>query len=635
MALISAQGVTKSYGDRRVLAAVDARVNAADRIGLIGPNGEGKTTLLKLLAGLIDPTEGTVRRRRGLRVGYLPQDPPGAEAGTLWEVLAEPFAELRQTGRRMQEVGARLSDAPDEAGLLKRFADLQHAFEAGGGYAIDRRVRTVLTGLGFAAADAARPMDTFSGGQRSRAMLGKLLLLEPDVLLLDEPTGHLDTAAVEWLERYLEGFGSAIVVVSHDRYLLDRVGRATWELAAGRLETYPGNYTAHLAQRRQRRLERLRTWRRQQEHVRKTEEFIRRHHAGSRSKEARGRRRRLERFLREEAVERPGEAGRIHLRLSPAERSGEEVLTARDLVAGHDPARPVVAVGDLQVRRGRRVAVVGANGSGKTTLLRTLLGRLPPLAGEVRLGAKVDPGYLPQTHDALEADRTPLEVVRAAGGPAATAERVRTLLGTLLLTDDDAFRRVGDLSGGERSRVILATLMVRRSNLLVLDEPTNHLDIPSREILQEALSSFAGTVVFVTHDRYLIEAVATDVWAIEDGALQRVAGGWADYLAWRARRAEAAGAPAPAAGRAQRRPRERAKVTHRQRQRLQRRQQRLEEAVAAAEAALGELSEAISAAGLEDRLDDVRRLGEQYREDESRLKRLWDEWAEVTESLGE
>ncbi|KKK87496.1 hypothetical protein LCGC14_2752660, partial [marine sediment metagenome] len=419
----------------------------------------------------------------------------------------------------------------------------------------------------FSPEDHNRPLVEFSGGQRCRAMLGQLLLSAPDVLLLDEPTGHLDLEAVEWLEKYLAGIPNAMVIVSHDRYFLDRTTGGTWEVAFGKLQDYRGNYSAYLKQRQHRFDDDMRIWRQQQEHIQKTEEFIRRFHAGVRGKEARGRRTRLERFLKDEAVDKPRRHRQIHFRLTPVRQSGDIVIKAHGLTAGYEPGRPIVALESLSLVRGQRVAVVGGNGTGKTTLLRTLLGELPPLTGSAELGGSVVAGYLPQTHDQLDPGMTVLEAVSRAGE--ATREQTRTLLGSFLFTEDEVFKPIGDLSGGQRSRVILATLAVQGANLLMLDEPTNHLDIPSQEVLQEALEAFEGTVVFVSHDRYLIDALATQIWAIDAGGVHRIEGKWDAYLQWRSDRAAGVATEAPPGGPVRARP-ARGKDRRKELQRLQR-----------------------------------------------------------------
>jgi len=626
MSVITGSEIIHNYGEGDVLRHVSFALEAGQRVGLVGPNGEGKTTLLRIVGGLLTPSVGRVDRQKGITVGYLPQDAPTFDGGTLWQVADAVFADLHAMAAEMESLAGRL----DDPAALKRYAALQHDFEARGGYAIDVKCKTVLTGLGFGAADYHRPMTEFSGGQRTRAMLGRLLLAEPEVLLLDEPTNHLDLEAVQWLERYLAGYASTLVVVSHDRYFLDRVTTGTWEIAFGQLERYRGNYSAYLQQREHRFNDRMRIWNEQQEYILKTEEFIRRHHAASRAKEARGRRTRLERFLRDEAIDKPLRHRQIHMRLTPHRRSGDLALKVSDLSAGYEPGKPVVALPGESIERRERIAIVGGNGTGKTTLLRTLLGELEPLSGAVELGAKVDLGYLPQTHDRLDGDATALEIVRSAGN--VTTEEARTLLGSLLLTEEEVFKTIGRLSGGQRSRVILATLAVQGANLLMLDEPTNHLDIPSREVLQEALCAFDGTVLFVSHDRYLVAALATEIWAVDGGGVHRVQGSWDDYLAWRS---QADDAPPADAAKGDRPKRTRPKDAHRQRQRLQRRQERLEEEIHALEAQLAELTEAISRASMDEQLDKVHELGETYQQAEHQLKAHWEEWAEVTEALEE
>jgi len=629
MSLITGQRVIHNYGQGDVLKNVDFSLPAGARVGLVGPNGEGKTTLLRIIAGLLAPSAGAVQRRRGLTVGYLPQDPPPLAGATLRQAMDEVFADLRRTHEAMDALAGDLADPA----ALNRYAALQHEFETAGGYTTDVRINTVLTGLGFSPDECDRPVTGLSGGQRTRAMLGRLLLQAPDVLLLDEPTNHLDMRALEWLERYLGEFRKALVVVSHDRYFLDRITTSTWEIAFGGLEVYRGNYTAHRAQRAHRFAERMSVWQAQQEYIRKTEEFIRRHHAASRAKEARGRRTRLERFLKDEAIDKPQQHRQIHLRLAAGGRSGELVLQSRSLTVGYDPARPLLTVPDLKLQRRQRVAILGGNGVGKTTLLRTLRGDLAPLAGTIRQGAGVVAGYLPQTHDQLDPEMTALEAVIRASAGALGPEQARTLLGSLLLSDDDVFKPVGQLSGGQRSRVILATLAIQGASLLLLDEPTNHLDIPSQEALQEALGAFEGTVIFVSHDRYLIDAVATQIWAIDGGQVHPVWGNWEAFLEWRAR--QAAGAPDPEPDPGKRAPARAgdARDARKQRQRLQRQQQKLEDEIHALEARLAGLTDAISQASMDRQIDKVHELGADYQQAEAELKRLWDRWAEVTEVM--
>ncbi|MEW6751188.1 MAG: ABC-F family ATP-binding cassette domain-containing protein [Candidatus Latescibacterota bacterium] len=630
MPLISGDGVGKYYGAHDVFQSISFSVGHDDRIGLVGPNGEGKTTLLRLLAGLEEPTAGTLSGKRGLRVGYLPQDPPALADVTLWDFLLEVFADLRRREAELHELAGRLEGVAGSE-LLARYSELQAEFDHLDGYTYERRVRTVLTGLGFSEAHWGHSLAQLSGGQRTRALLARLLLDQPELLLLDEPTNHLDLQAVEWLEGWLQTFKGSLVVVSHDRYFLDAVTGRTWEMAFKTLEAYRGNYSHYLRQREERYQQRLKQWQQQQEYIARTEEFVRKYIAGQRTKEAQGRRTRLERFLREEAIPEPRQPQHIRVRLSPNRRSGEIVLHLEDLVVGYEPGRPVLRVPDVEVIRGMRVAVVGPNGAGKTTLMRTVLGELPPLQGEARTGASVEIGYLSQTHDYLDPDAQVLDALMQVD-PKMKAEQARGLLGRFLFTGDDVFRRIWELSGGQRSRVALARLAVQDANLLILDEPTNHLDIASQEILQEVLQGYDGTIVLVSHDRYLVQVLATHIWVAEEGDLQVVEGGWEEYVAWRARRAGVQAQEAVRPDRqAEREAHKEARRVRKELEKLQARQQGLEQQIQRLEEELAALSVRIGEAGQSRDMDRVHELGAAYRRLEKQLEGLWAEWEGLAE----
>lgn len=635
MSLISADSVGKYYGAHDVFKDVSFRLEHGDRIGLVGLNGEGKTTLLRILAGLEEPNSGTVQRKRGLRIGYLPQDPPALEETTLWEAMLHVFDKLRQMERDLALLAEQMSDpfCPDE--ILERFSTLQTGFEERGGYTYETRIKTVLAGLGFHPEQYTLPMVHLSGGQRTRALLARLLLEEPDLLLLDEPTNHLDIQAVEWLEGWLQEWKGSLVAVAHDRYFLDKVTNRIWEIAFGSLETYRGNYTAYLHQRQERYQERLNHWDAQQEYIRDTEEFIRRNIAGQRTKEAQGRRTRLERFLETEAIERPREHKQIHLRLPPPPRSGDMVIQTCDLVVGYDAEKPLLRVPNIDVRRGQHTAIVGPNGVGKTTLLRALLGELPPLTGTVRHGVGVSIGYLSQNHSDLDPETTVLDAILSLR-PSMVVEDARTLLGSFLFSGDDVFKRIGDVSGGQRSRVAIARLAVQGVNVLLLDEPTNHLDIPSQEVLQDVLQQFSGTLLFVSHDRYLIQALATHIWAIERGTLYPMEGRWEDYLLWHNEdscNVEKPGSPTRQGWLAQREAQRDARRQQKQMEQLQTRHQEVETTIHQMEEHLHRLGEEIEQAAEARNLDRLHQLGKDYQKVESRLKDLWEEWSQLTEAL--
>ncbi len=629
MSLIIGENISHSFGAQEVLKNMSFRVSEADRIGLVGPNGEGKTTLLRIIGGLLESTLGQVHRSKGLRVGFLPQTPPTYDGGTVQDAMLEVFSDLRRMEQELHDFTARMEKDPDNQDLVKRFGQMQHEFEALGGYTYHTRIEQVLTGLAFGREVWDQPLSKLSGGQRTRVYLAGLLLREPDVLLLDEPTNHLDLDTVEWLETWLGNFRGAIVVVSHDRYFLDHVTNKTWEVAFGNLETYPGSYSKFQKLREERYQQRLSEWESQQEYVEKTKDFIARHLAGQRTKEAQGRRTRLERFMRDEAINKPREHQTIQVNLSSGGRTGDFVLRAEDLAVGYDPAMPLAKIDRLEVMREDRIAIVGANGTGKTTLLRTILGQLKPLGGTVRLGANVKIGYLSQTHTELDSEMTAFDAVHILK-PTIPDEKIRNLLGSLLLTGDEVFKKIGQLSGGQRSRVALARLMMQSINVLFLDEPTNHLDIPSTEIMQEVLQDFEGTILFVSHDRYLVQSVATHIWAIDSGQVRCIPGNWENYLRWRTELRE------KLAGQIGEQAKEAGKIDYEQTRkqanllrRLQRRHEELEVEIEKTEKQLASLNHQISAAGQAGNLPQVEKLGKDYQQKDVHLKTLWKEWEEV------
>jgi ATP-binding cassette, subfamily F, member 3 len=534
MPIVNVIQLGKSFGAERVFAGVSFQINENDRIGLVGPNGAGKSTLLNILAGREELDEGHVAIARNTRVGYLAQVADFQPENTLREEMLTVFTQMRAWEAELNELARQLArpqggeaTAHDEQ-LLQRYADLQQRFEHAGGYTYDNRVEQVLDGLGFTREQQASPVMHLSGGQQTRAALGKLLLQEPDLLLLDEPTNHLDLAALEWLESYLLSWKGAMVVVAHDRYFLDKIVSRTVEMAFGRIEEYPGNYTTYLRLREERMDRRTREYEAQQAHIAHTEEFIRRYKAGQRSREARGRQKLLDRMQR---IERPQDFPEMQFEFNPIVDSGVVVISTQKLAVGFMSSSrersELLRVADLELLRGDRVGLLGPNGSGKTTLLRTIIAELPPLGGQVHIGHNVRIGYYSQTHAGLTDERSVLDEIRQVS--ALSEEGARTFLGRFLFSGDDVFKAVGALSGGERSRVALAKLTLQGSNLLILDEPTNHLDLQSRQFLEEVLGEYEGTLLFVSHDRYFIDSLATSVWAIEDGILIPYMGNYSEY----------------------------------------------------------------------------------------------------------
>ncbi len=628
MSVISGHNLAKSYGAQDVFAGISFQVAHGDKVALVGPNGEGKTTLLRIMADLEVPTEGTVHRIKGLRIGYLPQRGGLTGQHTLWAEMLSVFGDLMAQQEKLRHLEESMADPMHQEATMARYDKLLTAFQTAGGYEYEVRIQRVLSGLGFARETYHWPLEALSGGQQTRALLARLLLEEPDLLLLDEPTNHLDLEALEWLEEYLSTWPGSFVVVAHDRYFLDKVVNRVWELASGRLEAYPGNYGQYVQLRAERMARRTVEYEAQQKHIAKTEAFIQRYMAGQRTREAQGRAKRLARL---ERLERPREVQRIHLKMSASQRSGDIVLYAQDLHVGYSAAQsstghqvPLFSTPDLELRRLERVALIGPNGSGKTTFLKTILKQLPPLAGSVHIGASVVVGYLAQAHADLDPDQTVLDAVRDVKD--IKTAQARNHLGRFLFSGDDVFKRVGDLSGGEQSRVVLARLTLQDPNLLILDEPTNHLDIASQEILENVLAEFNGTILLASHDRYLIQALATQVWELEDGQLRVYRGNYGEYLQQKQQR-PVIGQSESSSGQKQPFPARRKERKARQEQeRRVHRAMELEIEIAALEDRLAALTDDLAEASTAQQLDRVRELGVEYGHTEQNLERLMAEW---------
>ena len=651
MSMVVGNSLAKSYGALDVFSGVDLRVEASDRIGLVGPNGAGKTSLLKIIAGVEPKDGGDLIFAGAVRVGYLPQDPPPAEDRTLYADLHQVFGDLLAQGEALRALEHHMTaDEVSEAELerlLVEYGHMQEAFEQAGGYNVDTRIKQVLTGLGFDETMWPMPLANLSGGQRTRALLGRLLLEEPDLLLLDEPTNHLDIRAVEWLENALREWKGSIVVVSHDRYFLDNVTNRTWEMNHNRLDLYRGNYSHYRLQRE----DRLEAWRReyekQQKFIAETQDFVRRYKAGQRSKEARGRETRLNRFLEDEALAAPPSERAIRLPLDAGTRSGDLVLRTRNLMVGYEKKVPILTVPDLEIRRREIVALIGPNGTGKSTLVKTILGELDPLAGRFDPGAGVVIGYLAQRHvgagfGLMDESQTVLNSLLEIKNLPLT--QARTYLGQFLFQGDDVFKTIDNLSGGQRSRIALARLTLQGANFLLLDEPTNHLDLDSQEILQDALQQFSGTVLLVTHDRALVDAIATRLWMLEPGEghepsqLIEFKGTWRQ---WQQERLAQSQAPDQAAA-------DLDDLTdaqaHRERQRDDRRQRQLsdkraaeaaevEERVHRMEQRLVQLEEQMSTASRTQDLPKLQKLTTEYQALHIRLDQTMEEWAELAEAV--
>lgn len=635
MSLVTATGVTVVYGAQDVFDDVSFSISDGARIALIGPNGSGKSSLLRCIAGRETPFAGTISRRNNTTIGYLPQEPDIPGERPLFEEMRTIFTDLQKQAEELRRLEHTMAgDAATEEDVLARYGRLQEAFERAGGYTYESRIRRVLGGLGFSEGDFTRPVGQFSGGEQTRALLARLLLQEPDLLLLDEPTNHLDIQTIEWLEEYLREWDGAMMIVAHDRTFLDALADEVWELFAGRLEQYPGNYSTYRELREERLTRRRKEYEKQQSFIEKEQEYIRRNIAGQNTKQAQGRRTRLQRM---ERLERPDTYEPPRFVLESSGRSGEVVLGLYDVTVGHAPAEPLFRCdGSFEIRRGERVALIGRNGVGKTTLLKTVLGKLPPLAGEVRVGSNVNVGYFSQTHAELNHDKIILDQVMEATG--VLRDDARHFLGRYHFSGDDVFKRIGDVSGGERARTALAILALQDVNVLILDEPTNHLDIQSQEALQETLSEFAGTMLLVTHDRYLIRGLDSRIWAIahvagedEVGALRDFPAGYDAYHDWIAAQRERQRAQVIERHQRRQARNEAERQAEREARRREKRRAELEERIDALEAELAELSERLEAASEEGDVDDVRRLGKEYAGIEEQLEASMEEWLLLAE----
>jgi ATP-binding cassette subfamily F protein 3 len=574
MAIITTTNLSQAFGAFDVFRNISVSVPNDGKVGLVGPNGIGKTSLLLVLAGLTEPATGEVHRARGKRIGYLPQEAAQAFAGvdhSVVEEMLEVYDAVRYLESELRRLEIEMSNGNSTADMLERYGSLLEEFELAGGYDYETRVNQVLQGLGFSQEDRKQKIGHLSGGQKTRALLARLLLERPDLLILDEPTNHLDVEAIEWLESMLNGWDGAIIVVSHDRYFLDTVINTVWEMGANLMETYRGNYTAYVHQRLERWERREEEFKSFKERMEKELDYVRRNIAGQNTQMAKGKLKRLGRQIK--AVELLGlealnskkwsrlgvpsvdwdvatatqhfrdlkapstRPPRLGLALKANRRSGRIILRATNLTVGY-PDKPLFTADDFELHRLECAALLGPNGTGKTTLLRTILGRLEPLAGEVKLGASLEIGYFAQAHEQLNPENRVIDELMSHH-PMMISE-ARSYLGRYLFSGDDAYKLVSSLSGGERGRLAMAILAMEGANFLLLDEPTNHLDIPAQELLQEVLEHFQGTILLVTHDRYLVDRLASQIWHLEDDRLHVFNSAYQEYLADRTRRAETA-----------------------------------------------------------------------------------------------
>jgi ATP-binding cassette subfamily F protein 3 len=541
MIFLDAEDIRKHFGPEPVLDGVTLQVRPGERIGLVGPNGSGKTTLLRILAGLEEPDSGRVDRHPSLHLGYLEQQPRWQPGRTLWDEAQSALAGLIAVDEEAQAVAAEMAQSPDPAEhrrLAARYDHLQHELTRRDAYNIEHKIARVLEGLGFCREGFAQSVESLSGGEQNRLMLARLLLAEPNLMLLDEPSNHLDLDATEWLESFLIESSAAMLLVSHDRCFLDRVTSRTVELFQGTVESYAGNFSAYRQQKAERLLVQRRTYEKQQTAIAKAQDFIRRNAYGQKHAQAEDRRKKLERI---ERLAPPREIHGPPMAFPPVARSGDVVLRAEGL--GKSFGRPLFAELSLQITRGQRWGLLGPNGSGKTTLLGCLLGLETPDAGQAELGQGVVLGYFDQHLAGLDDQAAVAEAIRPGHKQLDDRQR-RGLLARFGITGDTALQKVGSLSGGERCRAALARLAAADANFLVLDEPTNHLDLWARDALEQALAAFDGTVLVVSHDRYFVNRVVDHLLILQDGRIRVIEGNYQTYQLLLGRANHESGSPA-------------------------------------------------------------------------------------------
>ena len=531
--MIQLSNAGKRFGHKLLFEGLDWLITPNDRVGVVGANGTGKSTLLKVLAGIESLDYGTIVRTRGISAGYLPQDGLSLSGRTVFAECMSVFAELRAMEQELEDLTARMSHVDHESAefqqVAERFHSLESQFRAHDGYALEAQVGTVLSGLGFHKDDWQRATEEFSGGWQMRIALAKLLLQQPNLLLLDEPTNHLDLETRNWLEGYLAEYPNAYVLISHDRYFLDVTVKKTIEIWNKRVQFYSGNYEKYLAQREERKTQLESAYRNQREKIEQLEAFINRfRYQATKAKQVQSRIKELERM---ERVQIPPEEKTIHFHFPQPKPSGRIVAEFKEVAKSYG-AKEVFRDVSFMIERGDRIALVGANGAGKSTLIRMLAGSEPLTAGEYVLGHNAQPDYFAQDqYKVLDPEVRMLDDLEQVA-PRATTTELRNLLGCFLFSDDDVFKTLGVLSGGERNRYALARMLLHPSNFLLLDEPTNHLDLRAKDVLLNALQEFNGTVVFVSHDRYFIDKLATRVFEVGGGRVEVFPGNYEDYQ-WR------------------------------------------------------------------------------------------------------
>ncbi|SDO15767.1 ABC-F family ATP-binding cassette domain-containing protein [Alkalicoccus daliensis] len=526
MILLQCAQLSKFFGSEQILSNVKMEVKNRERIALVGRNGAGKSTLLKIFAGEMNHDEGHLMIPKEVSIGYLAQDSGLDSDRSIWEEMLTVFIGLQQMERELRALEERMATGDEK--VLAEYDQLQQKFQQRGGFQYEAEIRSILSGLNFQSFDYNTPVSSLSGGQKTRLALGKMLLAKPDLLILDEPTNHLDIDTLTWLEGYLSSYDGAVLIVSHDRYILDKVVDYVYELSFHQTRRFTGNYSSYLDEKAKLMEQEMKSFEKQQDEVKKLEDFIQRNLArASTSNRAKSRRKQLERM---EKMDRPKDDDKsANFQFSIQRQSGNDVLMLDNVAVSYDEVDPLIKNINMTLTRGESVALIGPNGIGKSTLLKAITGRLTPFRGSVRLGSNVMIGYYDQEQTELHSSKTVLQELWD-DYPQTNEKDIRTVLGNFLFTGDDVLKNVQDLSGGEKARVALAKLMMQKANLLILDEPTNHLDLDSKEVLENALIDYPGTIIFVSHDRYFVNRMATRVIELRQEAATSYLGDYDYYV---------------------------------------------------------------------------------------------------------
>lgn len=647
--LLQVSGITKSYGINTVLSNISLQIEPRERIGLVGVNGAGKSTLLQIIAGEMSYDSGDIFKAKETKIGYLKQNSGLISDRSIWDEMKSVFTHLEEAERELRRLEAQMADPAVLANekltedTMKKYAERSEWFKEQGGYEAEARIRSVLHGMGFGEFAPETPVNTLSGGQKTRLALAKMLLQAPDLLLLDEPTNHLDIQTLTWLEGYLRSYSGAILVVSHDRYFLDALAGAIYEIERTTSKRYTGNYTRYVELKQAEYDIQMKQFEKQQEEISKMEDFIQKNIVrASTTKRAQSRRKALDKMDR---MDKPmGELKRAHFAFEVEQPSGKEVLQVNDVGISFDGTKPLLRNVSFQLRRGDTAALIGPNGIGKSTLLKAMIGQRKPNQGTIQWGANVRIGYYDQEQSQLNPNNTILAEVWNAF-PHLEEARVRTVLGSFLFSGEDVFKKIAALSGGEKARVSLAKLMLEKANVLILDEPTNHLDLFSKEVLESALIDYEGTLLFISHDRYFLNKMAESMLELSRGGVTPYLGNYDDYVekkqeleemeqqrkAAEAAKSKASSSAASSAANAADSGYESNKLAKREERSRQRKLEQLEQAIARLEEEIGSLEAELAEPEVYNDYVLVQQKNEAIEQKKSELADCYEQWEQLAE----